>query len=622
MKKKFTFTLFILLTSLITNRLFSNQTSLSADSVKYAFAPIVVTGQRFELPKKDVASSISIITANEIRQTNILTAADAISYLVPGVFTTRRSNIGYGVAALAGGSITVRGLGGKPNTQVLILIDGRPDFQGIFSHPLNDAYPLDNVDHIEVLRGPASAVYGTNAFGGVINIITKKFPVSGFDTNIQLGYGSYNTQKYLIQHSGNLGNFQYFTSVGINKSNGHREGSNFEGKNFALKLGYKITPHFDITFNGSITPYEFHDPGPVGISLMGYFDYGEITRSSLDLTLSNKFTHTNGTIKIHGNFGKHELSDGWKSDDQTNGIIAFQNFNLPHEIISTVGFDIKRFGGTSNSNGVKLGTYFNDEFALYLHLQKIFFSKIVLASGIRLEDNSHFGREWIPKFGIVYHLFAQTSLRSSVSKGFRTPSIRDLYLFPPANSDLKPERLWNYELGINHHFSQSFYLDIVGYYYEGDQLIETTFQAPGQMLNTNTASNKARGFEVTFHAKPLKNLIANISYSYLDSDETVPFAPNKIDFMMNYRWQNFNLSLYGENISNLYTSYTLSKFPPQTTIEKLSNYTLVHVKLNYQLLSHINISLGMENVLDESYEILKGYPMPGRTIFSSLNYRF
>jgi len=592
------------------------------DSIRYRFAPVVVTGQRYGMPQKDVAASISIISPIEIRQTNLTTVADAISYLTPGVFTTRRSAMGYGVAALAGGSITIRGIGGKPNTQVLMLIDGRPDFQGIFSHPINDAYFLDNVDHIEVLRGPASAVYGTNALGGVVNIITRELPTSGFENTINISYGSYNTQRYRFHHAGNIGGLQYFAGISYQKSDGHRENSNFEAQNYALKVGYQIDPHFNISFNGNITPYKYHDPGPEDVSLSGYFDYGDISRSSMDLTLSNKFASNDGTIKLHGNFGKHKLSDGWDSNDQTNGLIAFQNFNFPYEIKTTVGFDIKRYGGTARSNGKKLGTFFNDEYAAYLHLQKILLKKFIMGLGLRFEDNSNFGQEWIPKFGLVYHPLSKTALRATIAKGFRTPSVKDLFLFPPANNDLKPERLWNYEFGINQSFGKKILLDVCGFYYEGDQLIETIMIAPGQMQNQNIGSNKARGFELAVQTNPITNLNANISYSYLDSDMTIPFSPNKFNFMMTYSFKKLNLSIYGENIRDLHTSYQLNQMPPKTTIEKLSDYSLVHLKLNYRVLENLQLSACIENLLDESYEILKGYPMPGRMVFSNLMFSF
>ncbi len=602
--------------------LIAETNEILTDSVKYRFAPVVVTGQRYQIPLKDVAASVSIVSEEEINSTNLFNIADVVSYMTPGVYTTRRSVLGYGVAALAGGSISIRGIGGKPNTQILVLIDGRPDFQGIFGHPLNDAYLLDNVDHIEVLRGPGSAVYGTNALGGVINIITKKLPESGFQTHFQAGYGSYNSQKYLFQHSGSLNKFQYFLSASLNKSDGYRENSDFESKNFAIKLGYQISDHFKLEFQGTSTPYTFHDPGPENITLNGYFDYGDIVRNSMDLTLFNQFANSDGNIKIHGNFGHHELSDGWISDDQTNGIVAFQNFYFPHEIKTTIGFDIKRYGGTSESNGNKLGTYFNDERAVYLHFQKNFVKKLVLAAGIRAENNSLFGTEWIPKFGIVYHPFSKTAIRTSVSKGFRTPSIKDLYLFPPANQDLKPERLWNYEIGWTQYLGSRFSLDITGFYYKGDQFILTTPVAPGKMQNLNTGSNEAKGLEASLRGEIVSNLTANFSYSYLDSKNTLPFSPNKFNFWIDYQKGKLNLSLYGEYISNLYASYQPKQFPPVTIIEKMQDYSLAHLKISYALLRNTTFSLSVENLLDEKYEILKGYPMPGRTFFTRLDYTF
>ena len=590
------------------------------DSVKYRFAPIVVTGQRYEMPLKDVAASISIISPSKIKGTHLNTVADAISYGVPGVYTTRKSHMGYGVSSLAAGNITIRGIGSNPNSQVLILIDGRPDFQGIFSHPINDAYLLSNVDHIEVLRGPASAVYGTNALGGVVNIITQKFPVSGFHTTADIGYGSYNTHTYVIQHSGRLDAFQYILGVGYNTTDGHRDNSELESQNYSVKLGYQFNHHFDLTFNSTVTPYTFHDPGPDGIDLRGYFDSGDITRYSMDMTLSNTYARTDGTIKIHGNFGKHDLSDGWTSEDETKGIIAFQNFHLPHETKTTVGFDMKRFGGESQLSGSPLGTYFNDEYAGYIHLQKVLLEKMIAALGVRFENNSHFGHEWIPKCGVVYHPLPKTALRTSLAKGFRTPTIKDLYLFPPANAHLKPERLWNYELGVNQSIGNSLTLDVCGFYYEGDQFIETVIVAPGQMQNQNVGSNSAKGFEMTINGKLLRNLSGDISCSYLESDNIIPYSPNKVNFHINYSMKKLHLSFYGEHISNLYTSYQLDQLPPTTTIEKVSDYTLVHMKLHYPLSRQLRLSLGVENLFEESYHILKGYPMPGRTLFSNVTY--
>ncbi|MFZ5518949.1 MAG: TonB-dependent receptor plug domain-containing protein [Candidatus Zhuqueibacterota bacterium] len=610
----------ILLVSLMINPLPAQESTAIPDSVKYVHGPVIVTGQRFEMRQKDAAASVSVISPSDIQTTQFTNVADLISYLTPGVYTTRRSSIGYGVSSLAAGGVTIRGVGGSSNSQVLMLIDGRPDFQGIFSHPINDAYLVDNVDHIEVLRGPAAAVYGTNAMGGVVNIITRQLPAVGFTTKAQLGYGSFNTQKMKLQHSGAVDKFRYFAALGYQQSDGDRPNSDFKAYDFAVKLGYQINERFQVSFNGSLNPYEFHDPGPENIDLYGYFDYGDITRSSMDITLTNTFARTHGTIKLHGNFGKHKLSDGWDSDDQTNGFLFFQNFNMPLDIKTTIGSDVKRYGGAAWTNGVKLGAFFNDERALYVHLQKLFRKKLTLSSGVRFEHNSNFGGEWIPKFGLVFQPYSQTSLRVTAAKGFRTPSIKDLFLFPPANPDLLPERLWNYEMGVNQSFGPAASVDICGFYYSGDQFIETVVISPGVKQNQNIGENEAMGMEVALNVKPAEHFFIRTSYSYLKSKKMIPYSPNKLNFLLDYAWNKAHLALYGEYVSDLYSSYQENVFPLQTTFEKMPEYTLVHLKLRYRLLQRMEVSLAIENLLDAQYTIMKGYPLPGRTFMSQFSY--
>lgn len=610
--KHFIFAFFTIFTVVgITTNSYSIEREVNQDSVKYHFKPVVVTGQRYKMAQQDVAASISVIEAPTLRKTNIQTVMDAVSYMTPGVFTTRKSNMGYGVSTLAAGGVTIRGLGGKPNSQVLVLIDGRPDFQGIFSHPISDAYPLDNIDHVEVLRGPASVVYGTNALGGVINIITKDVDTIKNSSHVNLSYGSFNTQKYTLQNMGRAGKLAYSLSMSHQQSDGHRKNSNFNGQHYALKLSYSINNHFDISFNGNMTPYEFNDPGPKDIDLMGYFDFGNITRSSADLTLRNNHTNTDGIIKIHGNFGEHELSDGWYSKDQTNGVLAYQNFKLIYNIQTTVGFDAKRFGGTSKSNNTKLGTFFNDELATYLHLQKTFQDKFIIDSGIRLENNSHYGWQQIPRLGMVFHADKNLSFRASASKGFRSPSIRDLYLFNPANVELEPEELINYEVGFNSSFATGYNLDLSTFYYEGTQLIEMNILGPGVVLNQNNGENIVRGIEIALIANPVENLRTNLSYSYMSSDIDIPFSPNKFNYWINYTFRKVNVTFYGELIRNLFSSYQLNQLPPITTIAKMPNYSLLHFKMQYTINDHFNIGVGIENLTDENYYIITGYPMPG-----------
>ena len=113
---------------------------------------------------------------------------------MPGLFTTSRGVMGYGVSNGAAGGISLRGLSGG-NARLMVLIDGHPQYVGIFGHPIADAYQTLLADQGEVRHGPASVLYGSNAMGGVINIVTRKMHEDGVHTHLHTGYGSYNTQE-------------------------------------------------------------------------------------------------------------------------------------------------------------------------------------------------------------------------------------------------------------------------------------------------------------------------------------------------------------------------------------------------------------------------------------------
>ena len=144
---------------------------------------VVVTGNKTEITRNNVPLTISVINSSTIENSNESALLPIISEQVPGVFVTERGTTGFGVASGAAGQISIRGVGGSPNTQVLMLLDGHPQYMGIMGHPLPDSYVASDVERVEIIRGPASILYGSGAMGGVINIITKKQKVDGYALN-------------------------------------------------------------------------------------------------------------------------------------------------------------------------------------------------------------------------------------------------------------------------------------------------------------------------------------------------------------------------------------------------------------------------------------------------------
>jgi iron complex outermembrane receptor protein len=614
---RFIVALFFIMLLLPQHLVFSQQKIVEGDSVRYEFAPLVVTGSRYTMPKNNVASSINVISEMTLRQTNLTTVAEAVSKFTPGAFTTQRAVMGYGVSTGAAGSISLRGMSGSPNTQVLILIDGRPDFNGIFGHPLPDAYPLDYVERVEVLRGPAAAVYGTNAMAGVVNIITRDVKTPGFSTLLSTSAGSYGTQSYLVQHGGLLNRFSYQATASYNKSDGHRDNSQFEGQSYSLKLGYQFNPNFKLRLFGSTTPYEFHDPGPEGGQ--PEFEFGEIIRHTVDLTLENAFSKTNGSLKIHGNFGEHDLSDGWYSKDRTVGLVLFQNIDLPKEFTATVGLDAKQYGGEGKLENASafmkstLGEEYITEVAGYTNLQKVFLKKLILGAGLRVENNSVFGNVLLPKFGLVIHPDLNTGIRFSAAKGFRSPTARELFFFPSRNDELQPEELWSYEVGVSRYFSELLSVEIDAFVIDATDLIRVSYATmPARTINVG--SLKYNGVEFTLKSKPVKNLSAQLTYAYFNTDEILPFAPNKLSAWFAYRWRALSLAASAESVAKLYSD--------TNEASRLEDYTTFGVNIQYEILKSLRLALNIENLANTDYEILQNYPMPGRTLIGKLVYEF
>ena len=157
--------------------------SAPADSLRlksYKLDEVVVTGTRNETDIRHLPMTISVVGRQQLEQTYQPSILPTLTEQVPGLFTTSRGIMGYGVSTGAAGGMSLRGIGagvnaaGGPTTSLLVLIDGHPQYMGLMGHPIADAYQSMMAERVEVLRGPASVLYGSNAMGGVINIVTRK----------------------------------------------------------------------------------------------------------------------------------------------------------------------------------------------------------------------------------------------------------------------------------------------------------------------------------------------------------------------------------------------------------------------------------------------------------------
>ena len=614
--KKYVF-LFMITIVIITKSGFSQQNkSILRDTI--AIDEVVITGSKTSVNRNNVPLTVSVVSKEKIENSSESALLPVLSEQVPGLFVTQRGITGFGVSTGSAGQISLRGIGGSPNTQVLILLNGNPQFMGIMGHPLPDAYEASDVEKVEVIRGPASTLYGTNAMGGAINIITKEQKEDGFKANARIMYGSYNTQKYMANGGFKKNGFNVFASFNHDQTNGHRDSSDFKINNGYFRLGYDINDHFKINADFSLANFDATDPGPEG-SKAGY-TY-DITRGMGAIALDNKFGKTSGSLRFFYNFGEHNITDGFHSKDKNYGIVFYQAFNLIKGNTVTFGTDYKQYGGIAENvkamNGI--GMVFGDttvwEMAGYAFIQQELFEKLVLNAGFRLEHNSVFGNEPVPTGGVAFNPTSSTTIKASVAKGFRSPTIRELYLWTPANANLKPERMVNYEIGVLQKLmGNKLLLELTLFKAKGDNLIQTVMGPTGpKNENTGKFSNTGVEFAGTFKPNNMFTLSAN--YSYISMKEPIVASPEQQLFVSGtYKWAKLSINISLQHIHNLYTQITPQK-------EK-DSYTLLNSRVSYLINKYIDVFVKGENLTNKKYYINYAYPMPKIIFFGGFNLHF
>ncbi len=193
----------------------------------------VVTGTRMAISKDALPAPVSVVGRESIAVSDENALMPVLMEQVPGLFITTRGVTGYGVSNGAAGAISLRGFGAGSG-RALILIDGHPQFESIYGHPVADEYMASNAQRVEVTRGASSVLYGSNALGGVINIITRQPVQDGNALDLKLMGGSYGTFRGSISDNYRSGRFTASANLNYDRTDGHRENSSFDSKSGML----------------------------------------------------------------------------------------------------------------------------------------------------------------------------------------------------------------------------------------------------------------------------------------------------------------------------------------------------------------------------------------------------
>lgn len=584
---------------------------------------VVVTGSRVPVPRDMIPVPVSVVHRSTLEQSEEVSLLPVLMQQVPGLYVTSRGMAGYGVSTGAAGGINMRGFAGGTG-RVLILIDGHPQYATIYGHPVADAYIASDAQRVEVSRGAASILYGSNAMGGAINIITRQAMEDGNKLSARLMAGSYGTQRYSVTDTYRNGPFSGIISGNYERTDGHRINSDFDMWTGMAKLGYELSEVWKVTGNVNVSKAKSQVPGQESRPLLD--GTTNVLRGMSGLSLENIHTKTRGAVNLYYNWGDHKINDGYydggtprpylfKSTDYMTGVNMYQAVNLFEGNTITGGFDVKLYGGDAYRDP-ETEVYADDiklhEIAGYMLVQQQF-RGLMLEAGLRIENHELYGSEWVPQAGVAYKVAERTRLKFSYSKGFRTPNMRELYMYATANEDLLPERSYSYDFTVSQGLLDNrMSMELTLYYIKGDNLIESVEIGGSRYQNRNVGKFENKGLEFSLNYLIRNNLSLNTNYSYLDMQKTITGAPrNKLYLGTTYRPGKFAINAGMQIIDKLYLS-TGSNV-------QTSNHTLVDARLGYRPLKWIEVFIKGDNLLAQTYETMLGYPMPQATFMGGVS---
>lgn len=551
-----------------------------------------------EVRVRQFPQSASVVTKEDISMTNAKQTTDILGQL-PGLYIRKTSAFGRA-------DVDIRGIGDS-GRQIGVFIDGRPDKMGMFGCAVTHTLPMNNVERIEVIRGPESVLYGSEAFGGVINIITKRAE-RNMEGSFTASGGTYNTQNYRLQQGSRQGKFDYYLSADKRSTDGHKENSAYNASDCSIKMGYKTGDRSEILLGGKYFTGIKNEPFPSAAGT-----WNDYSRGSADVTYKQAFGDFTGSLKTYRSFGWHRFSDGFVSNDYTNGVMLHGKTPLSAENELSIGIDYRyQFGEIENvAPAFMIGQYHKYEYGVYADDKHTFFDRLTVNAGARFNYDEFAEQAVTSRAGAVYNLSPDTILRGVWSQGFRAPQLNDLYLWA-GNTELKPEKVTNTEVGVRHYAGDRVYVDVGGFVMKGSDLIQAV---SGKKINIGEFEFK--GVETACNLVFSKNVNAQLNYTYMDPGTQTTGRPgDKAGASVKYE--------KGRIKGLVSADYVAKYYAADNSQQKIDDYAVLNARADWEAVKGLSVFCAVENIGDAEYSIYYSglYEMPGRTATLGIEYAF
>ncbi|MFA6032333.1 MAG: TonB-dependent receptor, partial [Myxococcota bacterium] len=510
---------------------------------------------------KDPTADEVDVSGEDLRKSNARDALQAISREVPGMYVNSRGNGFNGVAGGASGSIKMRGLGGSPNTEILILQDGVPDYQGLFGHPIPDAYVVDLVESVEVIRGGDSVLYGTNAMGGVINFKSMWMKEPGWRLTADSSIGSYKT---FMENAAFLGKFGAFDTAGFvsaTRSDGQRDysgGSNIVGE----VAGRWRSGDFSVTVREKLSKLTGFDPGPVTVPYVDH--WYDVFRNNASAVGRYRGKEFKLNLTAYIDYGWNRLYDGFESHDYVAGGIFEGDFKLIKQLSLIAGISVTSNGGDARNKvtGKVENVVGSVGESVYAQFTAVPVKSLTLMLGGRLAYNPEWGFVPLYKAGAAWEFYPGLSVRARYITNYREPTIQERYLpFPVANPNLKPEYADMFDTGLKASFKH-IEAELTFYYTNGKDLIRYFGQWPSAIV-VNIDHAVFMGVEASVTVSGLGPFSFMLGADFQDVGRYTKQNPSrKVNASVEFSYKGWYASLTGQYVGGLYqNNYSRDPIP-------------------------------------------------------------
>lgn len=615
------------------------------DLQEFALEDMVVTASRVPTQKVDTPADISVITKEEIADQNYASASDALR-AIPGV-----NVLGSGAKGSSMGQDKILLNGDE---RVLVLVDGRRMNLGSSGNSSADWLPPVNaIERIEVLKGGGSALYGTDAVGGVINVIMKKGSDIGNHVTVKAAGGSWNAEQYAISASGSTDSGLGLIVSATKERRGEYKFKNANGKSQLLKnSGYDDTGVIvkldqkvgeDNRIGVNFEHINAEGGSPFGYSGFGNTDSHKRISNNVALRYDwNESSDERGYVQVyknyqHAHFRSPVASRQSNFTDSTIGLEAQQNFKFSDTDELTVGLEY--YKTTVDNTALYTGERDVNNKAIFAENRWEFAPSWQLNTGLRYDHHSKYGSEVTPKVALNKKFDENSNVYLSWGRVFNAPTTDDLFwhqvdssqwgtFYTYGDPNLKPEKGYVWTFGGNTKLNEKTSLSANVFYSKITDAIDWDYTSvPNYTLAVNINKEKRRGLELSLNHDFDDNLSAYASYTYVQvkQDKGKGFTKDLTTKPNIYR--------AGLKYKNADWLFTLNANAVTGQSEKNfvdSSYFTLDLGAQYKINDNAKLFINGYNLTNARYAEFGGlykngeakYPMAGRSFIIGAEYTF